>query len=126
MAYVKLADGSTFSGYSDDISQFLSAYAASAGTKPETMFKNITVSPEVTKIVEKVPVTVDKVIERAVQVPVLPERPLTKDEIAFLTKLNEAARKQKNIDTAIGVGTGLLLFGGLIGLSYISYKASNN
>jgi hypothetical protein len=119
MAYVRLADGSLFSGIEDaDVAKAVAAYANKNAASGGLDFSKITISPEVTKIVEKVPVQVDKVIERAVQVPVLPERPLTSEEIALIRDL----RKQASIDNrnsglvalgflcAAAVGVGVLVY----------------
>lgn len=116
MAYIKLADGSTFQGGDSDVVKAIAAYSSKVGTTSDPLFSNVTISPEVTKIVEKVPVEVEKIVEKAVQVPVLPDRPLTKDEIAFLTNMTNAARHQHNVDTAIGIGVSVAIIGGCFGL----------
>ena len=115
MAYVKLADGSTFQGLDSDVARAVASYASKQTGNMD--FSKITVSPEVTKIVEKVPVEVEKVVEKMVQVPVLPERPLTQNEMNFLRDMRVMTNRQKNIDTAIGVGTAVLMIGGFLAAS---------
>lgn len=120
MAYVKLPDGTTIEGtFSSDVNQALNAYLSSI--KNGSYNGEIKISPEITKIVEKVPVEVEKIVEKAVQVPILPERPLTSDEIAYLTMLHkdemkEAARiSEENIRSgriALGI-VGAVSVGGL-------------
>lgn len=115
MAYVKLADGSTFNGTDEVVAKAIAEYTAKvgqAGKTAEDIWSNITISPKVTKIVEKVPVEVEKVVEKMVQVPVLPERPLTKDEISLIRDMQNAARKSNRDSTIIGlVVAGVVIFG---------------
>lgn len=110
MATIKLSDGSVFQGWDEEeLAKAVAAYASKGATNSDTAkgifdFGKITLSPEVTKIVEKVPVEVEKIVERTVQVPVLPERPLTKDEMAFITNLTKNAARQKNVEALIALG----------------------
>ena len=119
MAYIKLADGSTFQGLDGDVAKAVAAYAATKNSGDFNIgdLGKIKISPEVTKIVEKVPVEVEKVVERMVAVPVLPERPLTKEEMEFITNLTKQARNEK-IFTTVGVFAFFgILFGGAIVLA---------
>lgn len=124
MAYIKLADGSTFQGLDEDVAKAVAAYATMKGNNDFNIndIGKIKISPEVTKIVEKVPVEVEKVVERMVAVPVLPERPLTKEEMEFIERTTHQAQKQKNINSAMGIFGGLLLIGLLVGTVYIVAK----
>jgi len=124
MAYIKLADGSTFQGVDADVAKAVMSYSAKQRNANLTDLSNISISPEITKIVEKVPVEVEKIVEKAVQVPVLPERPLTQNEIAFLREMKRMSYRQKNIDSAIGLGVGILCLGGMAAL--IIYSAKNS
>ena len=110
MAYVKLPDGTTIEGtFSSDVNEALNAYLASM--KNGSYKGEIKISPEVTKIVEKVPVEVEKIVEKAVQVPVLPERPLTPDELAYLTMLHKDEMAEAARISAENVRSGRIVLG---------------
>lgn len=124
MAYIKLADGSTFNGADSDMAEAIKSYMLKKGMTDSGSFdwSKITISPEVTKIVEKVPVQVDKIIERTVQVPVLPERPLTKDEMDFIRELSNKHFKNQEVQyIACGIG-GVLGLTGIIALCAYAVK----
>lgn len=133
MAYVKLPDGTTIEGtFSSDVNEALNAYLASM--KNGSMKGEIKISPEVTKIVEKVPVEVEKIVEKAVQVPVLPERPLTPDEIAYLTMVHKdeiaeakriSAESARAGRVALGV-TGGIIVGGIAFMLLLERIEKNN
>ncbi|MBO7453464.1 MAG: hypothetical protein J6U54_24285, partial [Clostridiales bacterium] len=118
--YIKLADGSTFQGLDEDIAKAVASYSAKTGNGFD--FSNIRVSPEVTKIVEKVPVEIEKIVEKTVQVPVLPERPLTQNEINFLKEMKRMSYKQRNRDAIIGIGVTVGLIGALGAYAYYLNK----
>ena len=125
MAYIKLADGSTFQGLDEDVAKAVAAYASTKSSGNDFNINDlgkIRISPEVTKIVEKVPVEVEKIVEKMVAVPVLPERPLTKDEMEFITNLTKQASKQKTKEMLFS-GLGIAAFAGVIfGLCYFAAK----
>ena len=113
MATIKLSDGSVFQGWDEEeLAKAVAAYASKGATNSDTakgIFElgKITLSPEVTKIVEKVPV--------------LPERPLTKDEMDFITNLTKNAARQKNIEALIALG---IVAAVGVGFTYLMIKAS--
>lgn len=119
MAYIRLADGSTFQGLDDgDVAKAVAAYMSKNAETGGLDISKITISPEVTKIVEKVPIQVDKIIEKAVQVPVLPERPLTTDEINLIKELRAQTSKDSRnaailtlgVIGLVTVGVGLIVY----------------
>lgn len=110
MAYVKLPDGTTIEGtFSSDVNDALNAYLNSM--KNGNLKGDIKISPEVTKIVEKVPVEVEKIVERTVQVPIFPERPLTPDELAYMTLVHNDEIKQATLKAAEDARTAKVTLG---------------